>query len=90
MYLSGYQRLYATINALLVGRAVTIDGVSYIKDGNGQVHDGDIYIAERNTGPEVLVAEKVCTLEGQHWVRPVSMAYSYDYHECVKVKRTGN
>lgn len=44
---------------------------------------GDMYVAKRNTGWELLTCEYV-NLEGG-WVMPKETAYLYDLHECLKV-----
>jgi hypothetical protein len=55
-----------------------------------KIEKGDLYIAERNTGPKLLTAAKVVGFgEGPNghggWVEPTSMHYSYNIGECVKV-----
>lgn len=42
---------------------------------------GDLYVAERNTGPQLLT----CKTLGRGWIHPEELAYSYDLHECRKV-----
>jgi len=66
------------------GGTVTIEGVDFVMDGDGTVQNGDSYIAERNTGPTLLTAKRVN--ESMRWILPVENEYSYDTHECVKVK----
>ena len=73
-----------TINALARGETIELNGSYFKMDGNGQVEVGDSYIAERNTGPELLQAEEV---HADGWIRPTTMRYSYDIWECTKVIR---
>ena len=62
-------------------------------DENGnerKVRTGDMYIAERFTGPKLLIAKKVFEhVEGPNgfggWIMPTTPDYSFDIHECVKV-----
>lgn len=44
---------------------------------------GDMYVAKRNTGWELLTCEYVNLVGG--WVMPKETAYLYDLHECHKV-----
>jgi hypothetical protein len=44
---------------------------------------GDLYLACRNTGPQLLTVKSVNEEHG--YVIPVENAYPYDIHECVKV-----
>ena len=76
-------RQYQTINALFRGETVELEGVKFAMDGDGEVFEGDIYIAERNTGPKLLTAKEV---DYRGWIVPVEKAYPYDIIECVKVK----
>ena len=45
---------------------------------------GDSYIAERNTGPQLLTCKSVNRDKG--WVVPQEQAYPFDIHECIKIK----
>lgn len=52
---------------------------------------GDIYVAERNSGPKLLTVREVKETFGDEnqWVGavfPVEVAYPYDLSECVKVE----
>ncbi len=88
-------REYRTIRALRNGEVVDLGGLRFKMDvdKNGQereVQVGDLYIAERNTGPQLLTAAKVVKPgEGPNgfgdWIQPTTMDYSYDIPECVKV-----
>jgi hypothetical protein len=54
--------------------------VEYKPDSGYEIEPGDLYIGERNTGPQLLIC-----LENDrenNWVVPASMAYSYDTWEC--------
>lgn len=43
---------------------------------------GDLYIAQRNTGPKFLT----CARLGDAWVGAKEPAYTFDFSECVKVR----
>ena len=66
------------------GETVTIEGVGFVKDGDGIVSVGDTYIAERNQGPKLLTARTINDVDG--YIVPVEMAYPYNIGECVKVR----
>jgi hypothetical protein len=88
-------REYRTIKALRRGEEVEIGGIRFRMaiDQNGkekEIKKGDLYIAERNTGPKLLEAENVVGPgEGPGgfggWIKPTSTDYSYDTDECVAV-----
>lgn len=88
-------REYNTIRALRRGEVVDLSGIKFKMDvdENGEereIREGDLYIAERNTGPKLLTAAKVVKSgEGPHgsggWILPTSMDYPYDIPECVKI-----
>lgn len=66
------------------GGVVKIDDVSFVIDGDGEISIGDVYIAERNTGPKLLTAKEI---DPRMWIVPQeSSAYFYDVWECVKVR----
>lgn len=49
----------------------------------GVPQPGESYIAGRNTEPQLLTCEKV---NDRGWIQPKELpAYSYDWHECVRV-----
>ncbi len=52
------QRAYKTIRKLNNGEIVEFEGVFFEKE-NGELQPGDTYIAERNTGPQLLTVEKI-------------------------------
>lgn len=88
-------RNYRTIRALRNGEVVDLGGIKFKMDvdENGkerEIRKGDLYIAERNTGPKLLTAAEVIKPgEGPNgygnWIMPTCTAYSYDIPECVKV-----
>lgn len=88
-------REYRTIRALRSGEVVDLGGIKFKMDVDddgeeGEIQKGDLYIAERNTGPELLEAEKVVGPgEGPNgygdWIQPTTMNYPYNTGECVKV-----
>ena len=65
------------------GGTVEIEGVSFVMDGTGEVQIGDAYIAERNSGPKLLIAKE---LDHRGWIVPTEIGYCFDDWECVKVK----
>lgn len=88
-------REYRTIRALRRGEVVDLGGIKFKMDvdENGkekEIRKGDLYIAERNTGPKLLeAAEVVGPGEGPNgyggWINPTSNDYNFDTWECVKV-----
>ncbi len=81
-------REYATLQKLRNGEVIEIEGLRLMKDDT-PLEVGDLYIAERNTGPKFLTArEIVMTSDGQYidFIAPTTPDYAFDGHECVKVK----
>lgn len=81
-------REYRTLRRLRAGEVIEIEGLRIIMD-NTPLVVGDLYIAERNTGPKLLtVREIVMTSCGKHidFVCPTTPDYAFDGHECQKVK----
>lgn len=85
-------REYRTLKALRRGEVVDLDGIRLVMDGDGKVRQpGDLYIAERNTGPKLLVVKSVtmapcdCCVA---WVNPTTTDYNFDGPECVRVRET--
>lgn len=75
-------REYKILRVLEAGEVVEIEGIRFRKD-EGPIKPGDLYIAERNTGPKLLTCERVNDEGG--WIQPTTTDYSFDIHECVKV-----
>jgi hypothetical protein len=50
----------------------------------GEIQPGDLYVAERNTGPQLLTAREVN--REFNCIYPTEPAYAYDIWECVKVR----
>ena len=65
------------------GRVVSLDGV-LVKIDNGPIQPGDLYVAERNTGPKLLTALRIN--HELNCVVPTTQDYSFDTCECVKVQ----
>ena len=76
-------REYATIRRLLNGEIVDLGGILFEMD-EGDIKPGDLYIAERNTGPKLLEAREIS--EEGFCIHPTSMDYSFNTNECVKVR----
>lgn len=75
----------STIAALRNGEVVDLEGLKLIIDGDGYgIGHGDIYVAERNSGPKLLTCERHDHTNG--WIVPRENDYPYDTWECVKVK----
>lgn len=83
------------IQALRAGKVVDLEGLrlrmSVGPDGKMRgIRTGDLYIAERNTGPHLLTAAQVVEPgEGPNghgnWVVATTPAYPFDIWECVPV-----
>lgn len=71
---------YSSLRKLRAGEVLDLDGI-LLKMDEGEIRAGDLYIAERNTGPKLLTAKKV----DRGWIEPTTIDYSFDLHECVKV-----
>lgn len=55
------------------------------------IQPGDIYLAERNSGPKLLICKyvKYTELGDPDWIVPTETAYSFDVQECVKIIQEG-
>ncbi|GIU69039.1 MAG: hypothetical protein KatS3mg002_0275 [Candidatus Woesearchaeota archaeon] len=69
------------IEKLKKGEVVDLNGLKVIQD-EGPLQPGDIYVAERNTGPKLLTVKNV----DNGIVIPTTPDYCYNIWECVKVK----
>lgn len=85
-------REYKTIRALRDGQVIDLEGLKFKMDVDVEAHEkkivlGDLYIAERNTGPQLLTALKVVEEESLcgGYIIPTTIHYPYDLSECVKV-----
>ncbi|TSC83352.1 MAG: hypothetical protein G01um101419_35 [Parcubacteria group bacterium Gr01-1014_19] len=80
-------REYKTITALRRGEVVDVGGIS-LKMAEGEIQVGDLYVAERNTGPKILTAREVIREENPcgGTVFPTTSDYCFDFWECVKVQ----
>jgi len=63
---------------------VEIEGVSFEIE-NKPPKNGEMYIAERNVGKQLLTAKEVDTVN--RWIIPVENAYVYNICECKRVIR---
>ena len=87
----GEHRTYRTVMALRRGEVVDLNGIKFKMDvdENGQekeIRPGDIYIAERNTGPHLLTAAKVFRPGEGGFIQPTTfLDYFFDTGEGVKV-----
>lgn len=83
---------YRTIRALREGKTIELEGLRFLmaRDENGEeaaIQPGDLYIAERNTGPQLLIAKQIARPENGSlaYVIAAEVAYPYDLRECVKI-----
>ena len=74
--------MYATINALNRGETIDFQGIM-LKKVYGEIAPGDLYVAERNTGPHLLTCR---TVDKRGWINPSTMHYAFNTGECVKVE----
>lgn len=70
------------IEKLKRGEVVDLNGLKVVQD-EGPLRPGDIYVAERNTGPKLLTVKNV---DCNGIVIPTTPDYCYNIWECVKVK----
>jgi len=63
---------------------VEIEGVR-LEIENKPPRDGEMYVAERNVGKQILTAKSVDYVN--RWVIPIEKAYVYDLGECKRVVR---
>ena len=75
-------REYKTVRALRQGEIVDVGGIQ-VKMDEGDIKPGDMYVAERNSGPKFLTALEVDNELG--CIFPASNDYPFDIGECVKV-----
>lgn len=81
-------REYATIRALAMAEIVDLDGIK-LRKAEGRIQSGDLYVAERNTGPKLLTAKEVVMSECGcciNYVIPTTTDYCFDGGECVRVE----
>jgi len=80
-------RGYQTLNALRRGEIIDIEGIK-LKMDEGEIQIGNLYVAERNSGPHLLTAKKIVMLDNGNeidFIVPTCTAYAFDGYECVKV-----
>ena len=86
------------LSALRKGEQVMIDGVEGVyqmtpeKQSGQLLEPGDLYVAEKNTGPQLLTCKevKLTIPDGRFvaWVVPEEeAAYCFDFWDCVGVTR---
>lgn len=51
---------------------------------DGEIEEGDSYLAERNTGLHLLTCRK--NDKFKQWIEPVQHAYIYDTPECIRIE----
>ena len=71
---------YPTLKALQRGEIIDLEGIR-LKMDDGEIKPGDLYVAERNTGPKLLTAGDI----KYSCIFPTTIDYPYDIWECVKV-----
>ena len=77
-------RPYKTISALERGEIVDIGGGLLVKKADGELQPGDLYVAERCTGPHLLTCREINEEYG--CVYATTPAYPFDTNECVKIQ----
>lgn len=73
---------HETLLELKRGKVVDLDGLLFVMVG-GEVAPGDMYIGARNT-VDIYTCKSVNADQG--WVNPEGNGYSFDTHECIKVR----
>ena len=76
-------REYKTLTALRNNEIVNLDGLRF-RIAKGEIKVGDLYIAERNTGPKLLTAKFINIESG--WIGATTHDYPFNIDECVKVE----
>jgi hypothetical protein len=71
---------YPTLNKLRNGEAIDLGGIP-LKMDTGELQVGDLYVAERNTGPHLLTVKGF----GEDCVFATTPVYAFNTGECVKV-----
>jgi len=74
--------MYDALKKLKAGEVLNLGGI-LVKIDEGDLKDGDLYVAERNTGPHLLTARFVDHTRG--CVFPTTIDYPFDLYECIKV-----
>jgi len=70
---------------VLAETTIMFEGVRVRIDPEAEIVPGDLYIAERNTGPKLLTCRKVFPVGEGGYIVPVESAYAYSICECRKV-----
>lgn len=76
-------RLYRSLNVLRNGNVLVLENGIKVRTIPGELQTGDLYIGERNLGPQLLTVKE---LDPRGWVVPVENAYFYNTWECEKVE----
>lgn len=74
-----------TVRRLRDGEVIELEGLKFRMSGDGEVNEGDLYIAGRNTGPHLMTCKRVDKKIGCIYSTVVH-DYPFDIHECVKVE----
>jgi hypothetical protein len=78
-------REYPTLKRLRAGEVIDLGGIKF-RMAVGDLKSGDLYVAERNSGPRLLTLKKI---EGDFigaLAIPTTPEYPYCVWECVKVE----
>ena len=78
--------MHEKIKALREGKTIDLGGINLQMEGDGEVGEGDLYIAARNTGPHLLTAKKVQPTGEGGYIIPTTGNYMYDICDTVKVR----
>ncbi len=74
-------REYAALKILRDGGVLDLDGIK-LKKIDRELKPGDLYVAERNTGPKLLTVQEIAN----NAVFPTCNGYAFDIGECVAVE----
>jgi hypothetical protein len=85
-------REYKSLKVLLDGGVLNLEGIN-LRMKPGSIEPGDLYVAERNTGPQLLTCKDLHYVKWDDgtmrvsWINPTTtMDYPYDWWECVRVE----
>lgn len=72
-----------TWNTLKQGQSAAFEGMTLVP-AEGQIRPGDTYVAERNTGLQLLTCKRV--ISDKNFIIPTENAYCFDIWECIPVE----
>lgn len=72
-----------SIEILQKSNVFNFEGILFLKDDT-KLEPGDLYVAERNSGPKLLTVKKID--HKNMLVIPTNCEYPFNFDECVKVR----